>query len=112
MGGGAAIQGVIAAARSLVDVVWAREIETLPVDTPERRAAFEKRLREVLALIRDETIRRHYRDEMDERSGSFSSVARSIAVPNEKGRCGQSRASHCRDATEPKCSCNHAAPRA
>ncbi len=66
-GGGAAIQGVIAAARSLVDVVWAREIETLPVDTPERRAAFEKRLREVLALIRDETIRRHYRDEMDER---------------------------------------------
>jgi DNA primase len=70
-GGAAAIQDVIAAARPLVDVVWAREIETMPVDTPERRAAFERRLREVIGVISDETIRRHYQDEMRERLGQL-----------------------------------------
>jgi DNA primase len=39
----------------------------MPVDTPERRAAFERRLREVLGQIRDESIRRHYQDEVGER---------------------------------------------
>jgi DNA primase len=83
-GGAAAIQGVIAAARPLVDVVWAREIETMPVDTPERRAAFERRLREVLGQIRDDSIRRHYQDEMRERLGQL--FQRSQPAPRRASR--------------------------
>ena len=51
----------------LVDMLWAREIEAGPLDTPERRAALERRLREALSAIRDETLRRYYRDEIEER---------------------------------------------
>jgi DNA primase len=83
-GGASAIQGVIAAARPLVDVVWAREIETMPVDTPERRAAFERRLREVLGQIRDESIRRHYQDEVGERLRQLFS--RGQPQPRARGR--------------------------
>lgn len=66
-GGPAAVERVLGAARPLVDVLWAREMEAGPLDTPERRAALEQRLRESLALIRDETLRRYYREEVESR---------------------------------------------
>lgn len=66
-GGGAAVERVMAGARPLVDILWAREMEAGPLDTPERRAALERRLREALALIRDETLRRYYREDMEAR---------------------------------------------
>ena len=43
-GGREAIADVLAAARPLADVLWTRESEAGPFDTPERRAAFEARL--------------------------------------------------------------------
>jgi DNA primase len=61
------VQRVLDAARPLVDMLWARESEAGPVDTPERRAAFAARLRETVATIRDETLRRFYRDEIETR---------------------------------------------
>ena len=45
-------------------MLWAREFEASQLDTPERRAAFERRLKEPLGLIRDEATRRHYRREI------------------------------------------------
>ena len=63
----AAVERVLDAARPLVDMLWARETEAGPLDTPERRAALEQRLREALGAIRDETLRRYYRDEIDAR---------------------------------------------
>ncbi|MEN5081237.1 DNA primase [Bosea sp. TWI1241] len=66
-GGQAAVAEVLAAARPLVDMLWAREFEAAQLDTPERRAAFERRLKEPLSQIRDEATRRHYRREIDER---------------------------------------------
>ena len=75
-GGKAAIAEVVGAARPLVDMLWQREVEAGPLDTPERRAAFERRLKEPLAQIRDETTRKHYRREMDERLAQlFASAA-------------------------------------
>ncbi len=65
--GPGAVEEVIAAAKPLVDVLWTRELETQPLDTPERRAAFERRAFEVLAGIGDETLRRHYREEFSAR---------------------------------------------
>ncbi len=66
-GGAAAIERVIGAARPLVDMLWAREVEAGPLDTPERRAALERRMAELLSTIREEDLRRHYRAEMDQR---------------------------------------------
>ena len=75
-GGRQAIAEVVAAARPLVDMLWQREVEAGPLDTPERRAAFERRLKEPLGQIRDEITRKHYRREMDERLGQlFASTA-------------------------------------
>jgi DNA primase len=66
-GGRDAIAEVIGAARPLADVLWTRETEAGSLDTPERRAAFEARLGAVAAAIGDETVRRHYRRELDDR---------------------------------------------
>jgi DNA primase len=75
-GGKAAVGEVLAAARPLVDMLWTREVEAGPLDTPERRAAFERRLKEPLGQIRDETTRKHYRREMEERLAQlFASAA-------------------------------------
>ncbi len=75
-GGRQAIAEVVGAARPLVDMLWQREVEAGPLDTPERRAAFERRLKEPLSQIRDETTRKHYRREMDERLAQlFASAA-------------------------------------
>jgi DNA primase len=66
-GGRPAVAEVIGSAKPLVDMLWSREFEASQLDTPERRAAFERRLKEPLGLIRDEATRRHYRREIDER---------------------------------------------
>lgn len=66
-GGAAAIDRVLAGARPLVDVLWSRESEMSPVDTPERRAGLAQRLREMVGQIRDETLKRFYRDEIEAR---------------------------------------------
>ncbi|MEE3120414.1 MAG: DNA primase, partial [Pseudomonadota bacterium] len=44
-GGAEAVQNVIGRALSMVDLLWEREVETAPWDTPERAAALKKRLR-------------------------------------------------------------------
>jgi len=61
--GAAAVEDVIFAARPLVDVLWQREIEAQPLDTPERKASFEARAFQALQAIGDENLRRHYREE-------------------------------------------------
>jgi DNA primase len=66
-GGAAAVGAVLDKARPLVDVLWAREIEQGPLDTPERRAGLEKRLGDLVHAIADETVRRHYKAEMQQR---------------------------------------------
>jgi len=76
-GGRAAVERVLAAAKPLVDILWARETEAGPLDTPERRAALDRRLRESLALIRDETLRRYYREEVESRLAALSPDNRS-----------------------------------
>src|ERR1700749_3742363 len=65
--GRAAIEEVISAARGLSDVIWSREIEGSSYATPERRAALEKRIGELSNGIRDEVVRRYYRQDLAER---------------------------------------------
>jgi DNA primase len=66
-GGRGAIDEVIASARPLADVLWSREIEGGNFATPERRAALEARIGELANAIRDEVIRRYYRQDFAER---------------------------------------------
>jgi DNA primase len=66
-GGRAAIEEVIAAARGLSDILWSREIEGGSFATPERRAALEVRIGELANGIRDEVLRRYYRQDFSAR---------------------------------------------
>ena len=66
-GGRAAIEDVLAAARPLVHVLWARESEAGPFDTPERRAALEARIGQIIATVADETVRRYYKQDFSAR---------------------------------------------
>jgi len=66
-GGRAAIEQVLARARPLTDVLLLRELSVDTLDTPDKRAAMERRLRESLALIRDETLKRYYWEDVKAR---------------------------------------------
>jgi DNA primase len=66
-GGRAAIEDVLTAARPLADMIWSREIEGGSFATPERRAALEARIGELTNAIRDEVVRRYYRQDLAER---------------------------------------------
>jgi DNA primase len=66
-GGRDAIEDVLGAARPLAEVLWARESEAGPFDTPERRAALEARTGEITATIADETVRRYYKQDFTAR---------------------------------------------
>jgi DNA primase len=61
-GGADAMQTCLDAALPMVDLLWRRETEGKSFDSPERKAALDKALREKLKLIRDPSIRRHYGD--------------------------------------------------
>jgi DNA primase len=66
-GGRAAIEDVIASARPLSDLLWLRETEAGSFDTPERRAALERRIAEVTGAVGDEMVRRYYRQDLEGR---------------------------------------------
>src|SRR5436853_1038786 len=63
-GGRAAIEEVISATRGLADLIWARETAGGSFVTPERRAGLEARINELTNGIRDEVVRRYYRQDL------------------------------------------------
>ena len=65
--GARALAECLAGARPLIDVLWQRELKTHPIDTPERRAAFEERLEKLLAEIANARVKDHYRREVKNR---------------------------------------------
>ncbi|MDB5563623.1 MAG: primase [Tardiphaga sp.] len=66
-GGRIAVEEVISAARSLSDLIWARAIEGGDFATPERRAALEARINELANGIRDDVVKKYYRQDLAER---------------------------------------------
>ncbi len=66
-GGRGAVEEVIGAARGLVEVIWSREVMGGNFATPERRAALEARIGELTNGIRNEVVRRCYRQDLAER---------------------------------------------
>ena len=62
--GAAAVKRVLDDAQPMVRLLWRRETEGRVFDSPERKAALDKDLREKLKLIRDPSIRSHYAQEI------------------------------------------------
>ncbi|WP_298857678.1 DNA primase [uncultured Sulfitobacter sp.] len=58
--GAGAVQTLIDAAVPMVQLLWNREVEGKNFDSPERKAALDKSLREKIMLIKDPSIRSHY----------------------------------------------------
>ncbi|MGH1444822.1 MAG: DNA primase [Cognatishimia sp.] len=64
--GAGAVQAVLDQAKPMVDLLWQREVEGKNFDSPERKAALDKTLREKIKLIRDPGIRAHYGEAIKE----------------------------------------------
>lgn len=59
-GGREAFLAEVRGAQPLSEVLWERETEAARIDTPERKAALEKRLEDLVGTIRDGLVARRY----------------------------------------------------
>ena len=79
-GGREAIAEVLSHAQPLGEMLWTRETEAASFDTPERRAAFEAKVHEVVRSIGDESVRKYYAQD-------FSARLRQLMAPKfDQGR--------------------------
>ncbi|MDE2445286.1 MAG: DNA primase [Alphaproteobacteria bacterium] len=62
-----AVKAVVNAAQPLSSALWARALDMNDRSTPERRASFEKDLRVQVSQIADETVRKHYLSDLQQR---------------------------------------------
>ncbi len=91
--GVAAFRAVMEKAQPAIDVLWERETAGTPVDTPERKAALEKRLDDLAGQIRDERVRRRYQLEIRIRlSNLFYEQVRQGRSNDRRGRARGGRA--------------------
>jgi len=81
-----AVMEVIAAARPLADMLWARETEGHTFATPERRAALEARINEVTSGIADDSVRKYYRQDFNARLSQFFAPAQTPRGNFQRGQ--------------------------
>ena len=60
-GGGDAFLAEVGKARPLSEVLWEREVASARIDTPERKAALEARIDDLIRQIKDDRVSRRYR---------------------------------------------------
>jgi DNA primase len=73
--GAAAMRDLLERAQPLAEMLWRMET-TKPSDTPERRAALEKRLDQQVRLIADRSVQEHYRNFFRERLAEMFNARR------------------------------------
>lgn len=66
---------VVAQARPLADMLWTRETAGGGFDTPEKRAELEARLKQIVAVIAEDNVRRHYQQDIRDRLNAFFQAA-------------------------------------
>ncbi len=66
-GGAGALEQAMSAPLPLIEMLWRRETQERPLDTPERRASLERRLAEVAGQIQDAALRRYYGQDLSTR---------------------------------------------
>ncbi len=69
--GRAPFDQVMAQAKPLAEMIWIREAGNGTFETPEKRAELEARLKQTVAVIADEGVRRFYQQHMRERLNAF-----------------------------------------
>lgn len=74
-GGAKAMESLISASIPMLDLLWSRETEGSALDSPERRAALDARLKAHLARIADPGLRAHYDAEIRERRAKLFAPA-------------------------------------
>jgi DNA primase len=89
--GAPAVEEALKGAKPLAEMLFSSETEGQVLDTPERRAAIERRLFERVATIADEPLRRHYREDLQKRLAVFFAVDRAArprygGPPQGRGR--------------------------
>lgn len=86
--GRAPFDRVIEQAKPLAEMLWTRETASGGFDTPEKRAELEARLKQIVAVIADENVRRHYQQDTRDRLNGFFQGNRG---QGGNGRRGQER---------------------
>lgn len=74
-GGRPAIEALLAASRPVIDLVWTRETEGKVLDSPERRAALDARLRGHVGRIGDPALKSHWEAEIRSRRAALFAPA-------------------------------------
>ncbi|MBD9446198.1 MULTISPECIES: DNA primase [unclassified Rhizobium] len=69
--GRAPFDKVMSQAKPLAEMIWGREINTGQFETPEAKAELEARLKQLVGVIADENVRRHYQQDMRDRLNGF-----------------------------------------
>ena len=90
-GGAAAVEAAIGRAEPLIEMLWRRETEGADLALPERRAAFDARLRAILRAIPDRSVRGHYADAIFERRRALFAPVRPDRPWREGGRGSPAR---------------------
>ncbi|MEO3415704.1 DNA primase [Roseovarius sp. CAU 1744] len=83
--GTAALQKLVDAAQPMVQLLWQNEIEGRSFDSPERRAALDKALRDKIKLIRDASIRGHYGQAIKDLRWQLFNPQRASHAPRRTG---------------------------
>jgi DNA primase len=73
--GRAPFDRLVAEARPLAQMIWERETGGANFDTPEKRAELDSRLKQIVSVIADESVRYHYQQDIRNRLHSFFSPA-------------------------------------
>jgi len=76
-----AMMEMLSGARPLVDLLWSREVDAEPLDTPERKAGFEARLMGAVAQIKHQGVRKAYERELRDRLYWHSRGTRGAGQP-------------------------------
>jgi len=89
--GAGAVQAILHNAMPLVELLWRRETESQTFDSPDRKAALDKRLRGSTSQIQDQNLRSHYDQAIKDLRWDFFRAARSFKfgstrnVPQQAG---------------------------
>ncbi len=69
--GADAVRQVVAAAEPMASVLWRRALDENDRATPERRAAFERDLKNLINTIQDDVVKKHYLSDLRDRLGAL-----------------------------------------
>ena len=88
--GAGAVRSVLAATLPLIEILWRREREAEPLDTPERRAGLDRRLADLAKRIADHAVAGEYARDLRQRAREM--VWQQRQAPGTRARLGVSGA--------------------